>query len=96
MPIKFPGVTGSTLFEFGAEGERDQVNSGLPGDSIAALTFQTFQDFLLGLPGCSAHANCRWLRPDEPRPGTNGSSVKQYFQLGKFFDAGRPKGPRLC
>jgi hypothetical protein len=37
----------------GFEFERDQENWQYNGVAIGALTFQTFQDFLLGLPGCT-------------------------------------------
>jgi hypothetical protein len=87
---------GKHTFRFGAEGERDQVNAGNPGDSIAALTFQTFQDFLLGLPGCSPTQVQSGCSPTNPFPGTNGSSSSNISNSGTFAALGGPKGPAFA
>ncbi len=84
---------GKQTFRFGAEGERDQINSGVIGDSIAALTFQTFQDFLLGLPGCSPAQVAAGCSPTNAFPGTNGSSSSNISNSGNFATLGGPKGP---
>jgi Carboxypeptidase regulatory-like domain len=44
---------GRHTFRTGAEYERDRTNWNLAGVNLGNLTFQTFQDFLLGLPGCA-------------------------------------------
>lgn len=79
----------------GFEGERDQVNSGLPGDAVAALTVQTFQDFLLGLPGCSAQQISAGCSPKSPLPGTNGSALSNISNSGNFATLGGPRGPAI-
>ncbi len=43
---------GRHTIRVGAEYERDRTNWNLAGVNLGNLTFQTFQDFLLGLPGC--------------------------------------------
>jgi Carboxypeptidase regulatory-like domain len=43
---------GKHTFRAGFEFERDRENWDFFGVAIGALTFQTFPDFLLGLPGC--------------------------------------------
>jgi hypothetical protein len=47
---------GKHTFRAGFEYERDRLNWQLPGAGIQNLTFQTFQDFLIGLPGCAPGA----------------------------------------
>jgi hypothetical protein len=87
---------GKHTFRFGVEGERDQVNAGNPGDAIAALTFQTFQDFLLGLPGCSPTQVQNGCGPSNAFPGTNGSSSSNISSSGTFSTLGAgAKGPAL-
>jgi hypothetical protein len=52
---------GKHTIRAGAEFERDRNNWIFPGLAIGNLTFQTIQDFLLGLPGCAPSvtaANC--------------------------------------
>jgi hypothetical protein len=44
---------GKHTFRTGFEYERDRVNWVNPGTATGVMTFQSFQDFLLGLPGCS-------------------------------------------
>jgi hypothetical protein len=43
---------GKHTVRMGFEYERDRVNWVNPGTAIGVMTFQSFQDFLLGLPGC--------------------------------------------
>jgi hypothetical protein len=84
---------GNHTIRAGVEAERDQINAGLPGDSVAALTFQTFQDFLLGLPGCSPQQIAAGCSPATPTPGTNGTSLSNISNSGNFSTLGGPKGP---
>ena len=84
---------GKHTLRFGAEAERDQINGGLPGDSAAALTFQTFQDLLLGLPGCSPLQVSQGCGPLNIFPGTNGSSSSNISSSGSSATLGGPKGP---
>ncbi len=44
---------GKHTIRSGFEYERDRQNWHFPGLAIGSLTFKTFQDFLLGLPGCA-------------------------------------------
>ena len=87
---------GKHTIRFGAEYENDQVNGGNPGDAIAALTFQTFQDFLLGLPGCSPTQANLGCKPTNIFPGTNGSSSSNISNSGNFSTIGGPKGPAFA
>jgi len=48
---------GKHTIRAGFEYERDRQNWQFPGLAIGFNTFQTFQDFLLGLPGCSPSLN---------------------------------------
>jgi hypothetical protein len=57
------------------------------------LTFQTFQDFLLGLPGCSPQQIAAGCSPATPAPGTNGTSLSNISNSGNFSTLGGPKGP---
>jgi hypothetical protein len=74
---------GKQTVRAGFEFERDRLNWNITGDSIATLTFTTFQDFLVGLPGCVS----------TPCPaGTNGSASSNIANSGQFATAGGPSG----
>ncbi|MGD0906169.1 MAG: carboxypeptidase-like regulatory domain-containing protein [Candidatus Acidiferrales bacterium] len=82
---------GKQTIRAGFEFERDRINAALPGDSIGALTFQTFQDFLLGLPGCAAGtypATCNAATPG----GTNGTASSNISNTGTFSAVAQPTG----
>jgi hypothetical protein len=75
----------------GLEYERDRLNSSIPGDSIGALTFQTFQDFLLGLPGCAPGtypSSCNTTTPG----GTNGTPTSNISSSGSYASLAEPPG----
>ena len=65
------------------EFERDRLNWNITGDSIATLTFQTFQDFLIGLPGCLSNP-C-------PYP-SNGTALSNVSNSGSFSTVGGSSG----
>ena len=74
---------GKHTIRAGLEYERDRLNSSIPGDSIGALTFQTFQDFLLGLPGCAPGTyptSCSATNPGRHQWHAH----QQHFQLRIF------------
>jgi hypothetical protein len=66
----------------GFEFERDRINQHAPGNSIGALTFQTFQDFLLGLPGCSPSLSAAACAASAAAGVTNGSSTSNISNSG--------------
>jgi Carboxypeptidase regulatory-like domain len=75
----------------GFEYERDRVNMIALKLSLGTLTFQTFQDFLLGLPGCSPAqvlAGCSTANP----MGTNGSSSGSNLNSTGTNGYGGPNG----
>jgi hypothetical protein len=57
----------------GFEFERDRVNEIALKLSLGTLTFQTFQDFLLGLPGCSPSLSAAACTTSGLAGSTNGS-----------------------
>jgi hypothetical protein len=83
---------GKHTVRFGGEIERQRVNWHTPGNSIGALTFNTFQDFLLGLPGCSAQQIAAGCTPATPLPGTNGTSSSNISSSGQFASMSAPSG----
>jgi len=75
----------------GLEIERDEIGTTNPGDSIGTLTFQTFQDFLLGLPGCAPGTlgvSCSAANPG----ATNGTATSNISNTGVFGAAAEPGG----
>jgi len=79
---------GKQTFRFGGEFERQRINWSVPGDSIGSLTFQTFQDFLLGLPGCTPGTACSASSPG----ATNGTSSSNVSNSGRFAAVGPATG----
>jgi hypothetical protein len=75
----------------GFEYERDRVNEIALKLSLGTLTFQNFQDFLLGLPGCSPaqiQAGCSAANP----MGTNGSASGSNINSTGTNGYGGPNG----
>jgi hypothetical protein len=84
---------GKHTIRFGGEFERDRINQTLKGDSYGgALTFQTFQDFLIGLPGCSPAQITAGCTTAAPFPGTNGSPSSNISSSGSFAALAQPSG----
>jgi hypothetical protein len=77
-----------TGFEF----ERDRINSTIPGDSIGALTFQTFQDFLLGLPGCPPGTSAAACAASASAGLTNGTASSNISSSGVVATIAQPTG----
>jgi Carboxypeptidase regulatory-like domain len=82
----------------GFEYERDSQNRVFPGLAIGSETFQTFQDFLLGLPGCSpvsfGNGSCSAAHPTDPATGilTNGTASSNISSSGTSATATQPGG----
>jgi hypothetical protein len=75
---------GKHTIRAGGEIERDRQNWQYSGVAIGALTFTTFSDFLLGLPGCPpATPSCTPATPG----ATNGSSVSNIANSGSIVSA---------
>jgi hypothetical protein len=79
---------GKHTIRFGGEVERQRINWHTPGNSIGALTFNNFQDFLLGLPGCTPGTSCS---PSNPG-GTNGTASSNIASSGSFSSVSAPSG----
>jgi hypothetical protein len=85
---------GKQTIRTGFEFERDRVNQNLKGDSYGVETFQTFQDFLLGLPGCapgtsgSLPTQCNAANPG----GTNGTPTSNLSNTGTTATITGPQG----
>jgi hypothetical protein len=80
---------GKHTIRTGFEYERDRENWQYPGLAIGTLTFQTVQDFLLGLPGCPP-GNAACLA--SPLPGTNGTANSNISQSGTVTTVTAPGG----
>jgi len=78
---------GKNTIRFGAEIDRNTWDWSFPSISQGNLTFKTFPDFLLGLPGCTTvaqqAANCA---------GTNGSSLSNIYASGTTTSRAAPGG----
>ncbi|MBP1610765.1 MAG: hypothetical protein H6Q04_3000, partial [Acidobacteria bacterium] len=84
-------IHGRQTIRAGFESVRRQLNSQTFGSSIGTLTFQSFPDFLLGLPGCLPGA-------DTCDPGTtNGTAFSNVFSTSGVLSApgGIYHAPRL-
>jgi hypothetical protein len=67
---------GKHTVRFGVEVERDRYNWYFAALADGALTFQTIQDFLLGLPGCAPGAsNCATTTAAGLTNGTTSSNI---------------------
>ncbi len=90
---------GRHTIRFGGEFERDRVNWNLGAVELGNLTFSSFQDFLLGLPGCaptvstSACTASAASSTSAPLPGqTNGTFVSNISSSGTSTAATYPGG----
>jgi hypothetical protein len=80
---------GKQTIRFGGEFERDTWNWQPQFLSVGSLSFKTFQDFLLGLPGCApGNTTCSPTNPG----GTNGSSVSNINSSGTYQSFTPPGG----
>ncbi len=82
---------GKHTIRAGFEVERDRINWNLAGVNLINLTFLSFQDFLLGLPGCQAAANPATCGPANLQ-GTNGSTSSNISSTGTTAGATPPGG----
>ncbi len=76
----------------GFEFERDRENWQYAGVAIGALTFQTFEDFLLGLPGCAPSLSAAACAASAAAGTTNGSSTSNISSSGSIVSATPPGG----
>jgi hypothetical protein len=80
---------GKQTIRFGGEIERDRWNWTYPGLAVGTLTFNSFSDFLLGLPGCTpGNATCTPTTPG----GTNGTSFSNIANSGTTTTREGPNG----
>jgi hypothetical protein len=78
----------------GLEYEYDRAKFDLKGVSIGSLTFQTFQDFLLGLPGCAPGLSASACAASAAAGLTNGSSTSNISSTGTTTAISAPGGVR--
>jgi hypothetical protein len=91
---------GKHTLRFGGEFERDRTNWNLAGVNLINLTFSTFQDFLLGLPGCAPTLSAALCTASgasstsgPPAPGqTNGTFTSNVSSSGSTPGATYPGG----
>ncbi len=76
----------------GLEYEYDRAKFDLKGVSIGSLTFQTFQDFLLGLPGCAPGLSASACAASAAAGLTNGSSTSNISSTGTTTAISAPGG----
>jgi hypothetical protein len=86
-------IHGKNTIRAGFEADRRQWNTTVVGDAVGALTFMSFDDFLLGLPGCSpSDSTCSTANPGN----TNGSAVSNVYgssgPAGVFATVNGPDG----
>ena len=74
---------GKHTLRFGVEVERDRYNWNFAALADGALTFQTMQDFLLGLPGCSSAQIAAGCSAATPAAGHERNAEQQYLQFGE-------------
>lgn len=80
---------GRNTFRFGGELDRNTWNWAFPSISQGNLTFNTFSDFLLGLPGCDPSVpTCSPTNPGN----TNGSGLSNIFASGTTTSRSAPGG----
>jgi hypothetical protein len=82
---------GRQTIRFGGEYERDRANWLFEALSIGQMTFNTFQDFLLGLPGCNPAlfpVSCNAANPGN----SNGSPLSNNIFSGGYQAVTPPGG----
>jgi hypothetical protein len=85
---------GKHTIRAGLEYERDRENFRLFSASIGNLTFQTFQDFLLGLPGCAPGLSAAARSASATAGTTNGTSTSNISSTGSTIALSAPTGIR--
>ncbi len=85
---------GKHTFRSGAEYERDRAKFQLKGVAIGSLTFQSFQDFLLGLPGCAPGVSPAACSASAAAGLTNGTSTSNISSTGTVTAISAPDGVR--
>ena len=83
---------GKHTLRFGGEYERDVANRISQSLGVGNTTFQTIQDFLLGLPGCSPAQQAAGCTAATPAPGTNGSGTSNISSTGNLPSEVPPGG----
>ncbi len=82
---------GKHTFRAGFEIERDRSN-GITEAGIGILTFNTFEDFLLGLPGCSPSLTAAACAASAAAGLTNGSATSNIASSGTATAVSAPGG----
>jgi Carboxypeptidase regulatory-like domain/TonB-dependent Receptor Plug Domain len=85
---------GKHTIRAGFEYERDRINWLFPGAAIGNLTFQSFQDFLLGLPGCAPSVSQAACTSSGLTGQTNGSFSSNVSNTGTTVALTPPGGIR--
>jgi len=83
---------GKHTIRTGFEYERDRQNWHFPGLAIGALTFKTFQDFLLGLPGCAPGISASACATSAAAGITNGTAQSNISTSGVSVGITPPGG----
>jgi hypothetical protein len=83
---------GKHTIRAGFEYERDRVNWLFPGAAIGSLTFQSFQDFLLGLQGCAPSVSQTACTASGLTGQTNGSFSSNVSNTGTTVALTPPGG----
>lgn len=83
---------GKHTIRAGFEYDRLRNDVHLPGFNLGSLTFPTFQDFLLGLPGCSPSLSAAACAASAAAGLTNGSSTSNISNSGAAASVTPPGG----
>ncbi len=83
---------GKHTIRTGFEYERDRQNWHFIGLAIGSLTFPTFQDFLIGLPGCAPSLSAAQCTATAAAGTTNGSSFSNISNSGSSASITPPGG----
>jgi hypothetical protein len=83
---------GKHTIRAGFEYERDRQNWLLAGIALGNTTYQTFQDFLLGLPGCAPGVSAPACATSATLGQTNGTSTSNVSSTGTSTSITPPGG----
>jgi len=83
---------GKHTIRAGFEYERDRINWNFIGISTGLLTFQSFQDFLLGLPGCAPGLSASACSASAAAGTTNGTTTSNVSNTGNATSVIGPNG----
>jgi hypothetical protein len=83
---------GKHTIRTGFEYERDRQNWHFIGLAIGSLTFPTFQDFLIGLPGCAPSLSAAQCSATAAAGTTNGSAFSNISNSGTSASITPPGG----